>query len=90
MRGFGALSLPILNPHPTLSLRKGEAKVILANEALSFARLLQQFSSQHANIGQIAITLPEIEPVTDYKFVFDFEPDIICIHFPGALSLFAQ
>ena len=62
MRGSFQFCLQILNPHPTLSLRKVEAKVILANQALSFARLLQQFSSQHANIGQIAVTLPEIEP----------------------------
>src|SRR5436190_1033711 len=57
---------------------------------LSFAWLLQQFSSQHPNIGQIAVTFPEVEPVADYKFVFDFEPNIICIHLAGPLFLFAQ
>src|SRR5438552_2834269 len=57
---------------------------------LSSVWLLQQFSSQHANIGQIAVTFPEIEPVADYKFVFDFEPNIICIQLSGALFPFAQ
>src|SRR5262249_54046542 len=47
-------------------------------------------SSQHPDIGEIAITSPEIEPVTDHKFVLYLETNIICFDLPGALFLFAQ
>src|SRR5437588_4633869 len=56
----------------------------------SFARLLQQFLSQHTNVRQVAITFPKIEPVTHDKFVFDFESNIICVDTSSALFLLAQ
>src|SRR4030095_9719549 len=84
-------SLNLLQPqYPTREFRRDRAAARKIALAPSSVRLVQQFSSQHADIGQIAITSPEIESVTDYKFVFDFEPNIIRLDFPGALFLFAQ
>src|SRR5207249_7015417 len=49
-----------------------------------------QFLPQHADVGKVAITFHEIEPVTDHKFVLDFKPDIICSDVPRPLFLFTE
>src|SRR5204862_7390673 len=56
--------------HATRAFRLDRAAARKIALALSSVRLLQQFSPQHADIGKIAITFPEVEAVTNHKFVF--------------------
>src|SRR5438094_6947849 len=52
--------------------------------------LSNQFPSEYTNIGKVAILFHKIESVTDYKLVFDFKADVICIDLPCAFFLFAK
>ena len=50
----------------------------------------QQFLSEHADVRQVAIPLHEVEPVTDDKFIVDFEADVIRINVARTLFPLAQ
>src|SRR5207244_8231645 len=47
--------------------------------------LRDQFFPQHADAGQVAIALHEIEPVTDNDFILDLKPDVIGVDRGAAL-----